>query len=360
MPCARSRYADVVTARTPEPGSPTRSVALGVVVFVATLILLFGLLNVLRPSGSGGADASPQPTSTRSTAASPAVRIVVAVAIRRVIELAFGVAVARSRHPRGRRHRDLHRRRRQRDGEPRRRHRGCRLHSRRQRLHERHRRPVPRLLRPDLGPLPRPDPPGARQPRLGDQGPGRLPRLLRGGGHVARRHELVLVRARFMARHRRSTRIARRSTAAARIRLRVDGWPPTSRLRRRSAPLRSGTTPDSARASTATTIRWRRSGARSTTAAQTSSSTGTTTTTNGSRRRIRMVARTGRAASASSSSGPAARSCAGSGPSAPTASCAPSGLFGVLRLDLHPASYDWRFIPTAGAFSDTGTAAPCH
>ena len=74
MRCARSRYADAVTASTPEPGSPTRSVALGVVVFVATLILLFGLLNVVRPSGGGGADAPPSPTSTRAPSASTATR----------------------------------------------------------------------------------------------------------------------------------------------------------------------------------------------------------------------------------------------------------------------------------------------
>jgi acid phosphatase type 7 len=34
--------------------------------------------------------------------------------------------------------------------------------------------------------------------------------------------------------------------------------------------------------------------------------------------------------------------------------------FGVLKLTLHPKSYDWTFVPIAGqSFSDTGTAA-CH
>lgn len=34
--------------------------------------------------------------------------------------------------------------------------------------------------------------------------------------------------------------------------------------------------------------------------------------------------------------------------------------FGVLRLTLHPTSYDWRFVPTpGGTFSDAGTTA-CH
>jgi hypothetical protein len=36
-----------------------------------------------------------------------------------------------------------------------------------------------------------------------------------------------------------------------------------------------------------------------------------------------------------------------------------SGSFGVIRLDLHQGSYDWRFIPTAGGFTDSGTT-PCH
>ncbi len=34
--------------------------------------------------------------------------------------------------------------------------------------------------------------------------------------------------------------------------------------------------------------------------------------------------------------------------------------FGVLKLTLHPGSYDWTFVPVAGAtFTDSGTAA-CH
>ncbi len=34
--------------------------------------------------------------------------------------------------------------------------------------------------------------------------------------------------------------------------------------------------------------------------------------------------------------------------------------FGVLRLTLHPESYDWKFVPEAGAsFSDSGSDA-CH
>jgi acid phosphatase type 7 len=34
--------------------------------------------------------------------------------------------------------------------------------------------------------------------------------------------------------------------------------------------------------------------------------------------------------------------------------------FGVLKLTLHPTSYDWVFVPIAGqSFTDTGTTA-CH
>lgn len=37
-----------------------------------------------------------------------------------------------------------------------------------------------------------------------------------------------------------------------------------------------------------------------------------------------------------------------------------AGVFGVLELTLHPAGYDWRFVPVAGEkFTDSGSAA-CH
>ena len=37
-----------------------------------------------------------------------------------------------------------------------------------------------------------------------------------------------------------------------------------------------------------------------------------------------------------------------------------SGTFGVLKLALHPTSYDWQFVPEAGkTFTDSGTQA-CH
>ena len=33
--------------------------------------------------------------------------------------------------------------------------------------------------------------------------------------------------------------------------------------------------------------------------------------------------------------------------------------FGVLKLTLHAASYDWQFLPVSGTFKILGTAA-CH
>ncbi len=36
-----------------------------------------------------------------------------------------------------------------------------------------------------------------------------------------------------------------------------------------------------------------------------------------------------------------------------------SGSYGILELTLHPGSYEWEFVPTAGSFSDSGTT-PCH
>jgi len=37
-----------------------------------------------------------------------------------------------------------------------------------------------------------------------------------------------------------------------------------------------------------------------------------------------------------------------------------AGTFGVLKLNLHPAGYDWQFIPEAGKkFTDSGSGT-CH
>jgi hypothetical protein len=36
-----------------------------------------------------------------------------------------------------------------------------------------------------------------------------------------------------------------------------------------------------------------------------------------------------------------------------------AGIYGVLKFTLHPSSYEWQFIPTTGSFSDSG-GAHCH
>jgi acid phosphatase type 7 len=37
-----------------------------------------------------------------------------------------------------------------------------------------------------------------------------------------------------------------------------------------------------------------------------------------------------------------------------------AGTYGVLKLTLHPRSYDWKFVPVAGqTFTDSGTTN-CH
>jgi hypothetical protein len=36
-----------------------------------------------------------------------------------------------------------------------------------------------------------------------------------------------------------------------------------------------------------------------------------------------------------------------------------STTFGFLRMTLHPTSYDWKFVPVGGTFTDSGSAS-CH
>ena len=258
MPCARWRYPDGVTDPSPTPrldrSDPWRSADL---VFAATLILLFGALNLVRrsdgegraPRASGAAPSGAvvQPTPTRPTAA-PGARASAGPHGSGASALAAG----RSRPRRSRRHRDMWRRRRQRHGRLDRGHPGQRLHGRRQRLRERLSRPVPRLLRADLGTVPRPDATGARESRLGDEGPCRLSRVLRVGSR-AERDELVLVRARGVARHRPRLRLFEGRWLRTPIRRRVAGWPPISRHRRPRCTLAIWHHPGSAPGSTATT-----------------------------------------------------------------------------------------------------------
>jgi len=43
------------------------------------------------------------------------------------------------------------------------------------------------------------------------------------------------------------------------------------------------------------------------------------------------------------------------GPTAPNSEVRKAQTFGVMKLTLHPGSYDWRFVPTAGGFTDSGS-----
>ena len=36
-----------------------------------------------------------------------------------------------------------------------------------------------------------------------------------------------------------------------------------------------------------------------------------------------------------------------------------SGNYGILKVTLHPGSYEWQFVPTSGGFSDAGSTG-CH
>src|SRR4051794_35598330 len=66
MPCARSRYPDGVSASTPGQTSGRRSIVLGVVIFAATLLLLFGALNLTRRAGPAAAAGSPSQGAERT------------------------------------------------------------------------------------------------------------------------------------------------------------------------------------------------------------------------------------------------------------------------------------------------------
>jgi hypothetical protein len=43
------------------------------------------------------------------------------------------------------------------------------------------------------------------------------------------------------------------------------------------------------------------------------------------------------------------------GPSAPNSEVRKAQAFGVIKLTLHPGGYDWRFVPTAGGLTDSGS-----
>jgi len=48
------------------------------------------------------------------------------------------------------------------------------------------------------------------------------------------------------------------------------------------------------------------------------------------------------------------------GSTKPNMSVGNNSTFGVLRLTLHPSSYDWKFVPISGqSFTDSGSTG-CH
>jgi hypothetical protein len=57
--------------------------------------------------------------------------------------------------------------------------------------------------------------------------------------------------------------------------------------------------------------------------------------------------------------GTGGRDLSGLGPLNPNSAVRDNGTFGVLKLTLHPTSYDWQFVPAGGGFTDAGTRA-CH
>ena len=178
-------------------GTPPARSALGVVVFVAALVVLIGLTGIIgrsrrrprRPRPSAPAPA-PTPTASARAAVPPhpppprrplhpppgahrrRLRRVDARPhpVRSVTRCSSARAISRTaaRWRRG-------------DRAAARRHRGYGLHGRRQRLRPRFDRRLRRLLRPDLGSPQGPDLAGGRQPRLEDPWPGGLPRVLRRG-----------------------------------------------------------------------------------------------------------------------------------------------------------------------------------
>ena len=94
--------------------------------------------------------------------------------------------------------------------------------------------------------------------------------------------------------------------------------------------------------------------------APTSCSAGTTTTTSASRPRTPIGNADASTGSASSSSAPAARATTPFATPLPNSEVRNDDTFGVLKLTLHPGTYDWAFVPEAGkSFTDSGTGS-CH
>ena len=125
-----------------------------------------------------------------------------------------------------------------------------------------------------------------------------------------------------------------------------------------NAPLPSGIAGGSARVGTASEGR-KVFGKHCTTTGATSCCPGTITSTRGLRRSIPRLNRTLRTVSASSLLAQAGTTTLISGPSSPPVKIRDNEAWGVLKLTLHPDSYDWEFLPIPGqTFTDKGSA-PC-
>ena len=126
-------------------------------------------------------------------------------------------------------------------------------------------------------------------------------------------------------------------------------------------PARSpcGTTRGSPHRSTGTISPCEPSGTTSTRRARIWSSPGTTTPTSASRRWTPSGMPTRSAACASSWRAPAGARSTSSSTSATLSEVRENQTYGVLKLTLHPDSYDWQFLAAEGTFKDEGSGK-CH
>ena len=363
-PTPRARAIVEPVGRSSRRHARSPGIALVAVVFVAVFILLGGSVAGSRRAIAAPrrpvtdidralASADPTPGVAASVGPGPALR-------SGSLAAGLGRSVRRPGPRRGRRHRRLRARRRQRDGEPGRRHRRApssppaTTPTRTARADQ-----FRDCYGADLGAFTGPDPAGAGQPRLGHQGPRRLPRLFR------RRPRPRTARAGTRTTSGRgtsscSTPTAGRSAAAGRTRRRVAGWPPTSRRRR----------PVHARDLAPPAVQLRRPRQRPDVGAVLDGAL------RRRRRRRRQRPRPRLRAVRPAGSGRRARTAArgirefvvGTGGAAlrsfPNAGgqqrAADAATHGVIRLVLHPGSYDWTFMPTDRRARPTPGTAPCH
>ena len=338
-----------------------RTVALGIVVFVATLLVLGGSAAILRPGGS----ASVAPSSASTPGSSATIRPSAAAAPRPPKRRRCSPPRPRARA--GTRSWSAPATSRAATRTATRPRRRCSTGSM-ARSSRRATTPIRTGRRQDfrecydaeMGPAPGADPAGPRQPRLGDRQPRWLPRLLRGGG---RRPD---------GGTRGTPTSSGRGTSSSSIRIcaHVDGCGPDSRqgrwlatdLAAHAARCTAGDLAPPAvqlRGITATTRASDPSGGPSTRPARTSSSTATTTTTSASHRRTptaRRIATRGMREFVVGHRRSAAARLRGPGPR--TAS---SAWRWPRRHRLHPPgrrAIDWQRLPTDGDVDETDGTAP--